>query len=185
VIDEKAYKKAVAGAGSATAYLPLLEHSDRPAKVIMNELASNPGLFVQLICAVYAPSDDRGVVDTPPENAEHARNIATQAYRLLRLWTVIPGTMAENSKVAGRDAIAEQKIGEVLSASKIDEDGAWPAAPTTAAGQYANRASELVTDKEWHKSLSVRQRAASSLDCRSANQCSITLRAMLWCVLSM
>jgi hypothetical protein len=127
-------------------YLPLLEHSDRPAKVIMNELASNPGLFVQLICAVYAPSDDSGVVDTPPENAEHARNIATQAYRLLRLWTVIPGTMADGTidgaalevwvrearkfaKAAGRDAIAEQKIGEVLSASKIDEDGAWPAAP--------------------------------------------------------
>jgi hypothetical protein len=58
-------------------------------------------------------------------------------------------------------------------------------ASTTAAGQYANRASELVTDKEWHKSLSVRQRAASSLDCRSANQCSITFdrrtaRYVLW-----
>jgi transcriptional regulator with XRE-family HTH domain len=127
-------------------YLPLLEHSDRPAKVIMSELASNPGLFVQLISAVYKPSDDSGVVDTPPENEEQARNIATQAYRLLRLWTVIPGTMADGkidgaaleawvkearklAKAAGRDAIAEQKIGEVLSASKIDDDGVWPAVP--------------------------------------------------------
>jgi hypothetical protein len=127
-------------------YLPLLEHSERPAKVIMNELASNPGLFVQLICAVYSPSDESGVVETPPKNPEHARNIATQAYRLLRLWTVIPGTMADGkidgaaldawvgearklAKAAGRDAIAEQKIGEVLSASKIDEDEAWPVVP--------------------------------------------------------
>jgi transcriptional regulator with XRE-family HTH domain len=127
-------------------YLPLLERSDRPAKVIMNELASNPGLFVQLICAVYAPSKDSGVVETPPENAEHARNIASQAYRLLRLWTVIPGTMADGTidgaaleswvqearrlaKAVGRNTIAEQKIGEVLSASKTDDDGAWPVVP--------------------------------------------------------
>src|SRR5205807_8323435 len=105
-------------------------HSDRPAKVIMTELASNPGLFVQLICAVYSPSDDSGVVEAPPANAEHARNIATQAYTLLRLWTVIPGTIDDGTidgaaleawvrevrklaKAAGRDAIAEQKIGEV------------------------------------------------------------------------
>jgi transcriptional regulator with XRE-family HTH domain len=127
-------------------YLPLLEHSDRPAKVIMNELASNPGLFIQLICAVYAPSDGSGVVEPPPENAEHARNIATQAYRLLRLWTVIPSTMADGkidgaaleswvrearrlAKEVGREKVAEQKIGEILSASKLDEDGVWPAIP--------------------------------------------------------
>lgn len=128
------------------AYLPLLEHSDRPAKVIMGELASNPGLFVQLICAVYKASADSEVVDTLPENIEHAQNVATHAYRLLRLWDVIPGTMADGkvdgtalaawtkearelAKAAGREAIAEQKIGEVLSASKTDEDGNWPVVP--------------------------------------------------------
>jgi hypothetical protein len=63
-------------------YFPLLEHSDRPAKVIMNELASNPGLFVQLLSAVYAPSEESGVVEAPPDNAEHAkkyRNTSVQA----------------------------------------------------------------------------------------------------------
>jgi len=35
------------------------------------------------------------VVDPPVENEEHARNIANQAYRLLRLWDMIPGTEAD------------------------------------------------------------------------------------------
>jgi transcriptional regulator with XRE-family HTH domain len=127
-------------------YLPLFEHSQRKAKTIMRELASKPDLFIQLLSAVYKPSEDSGVVDPPVENEEHARNIANQAYRLLRLWDVIPGTEADGSidgarleawikdarKLAhanGRGLIADQKIGEVLSASKIDADGIWPAVP--------------------------------------------------------
>lgn len=76
----------------------------------------------------------------------HARNIANQAYRLLRLWDVIPGTQADGSidgakleawikearKLAhakGRGLVADQKIGELLSASKVDADGIWPVVP--------------------------------------------------------
>jgi hypothetical protein len=127
-------------------YLPLLEHSQRPAKVIMKELASNPGLFVQMISTVYKPSEDSGLVDKPLENEEHARNLANQAYRLLRLWSVVPGTTAEGeidgakleawvtearklAHAVGRREIAEQKIGEVLSASPMGSDGIWPALP--------------------------------------------------------
>jgi transcriptional regulator with XRE-family HTH domain len=132
--------------GLEWAYLPLLEHSDRPAKVIMRELAENPALFVQLICAVFKPSEDSGVVDPPAENAEHARQISNQAYSLLRQWNVIPGTGADGqidggkleswvkearrlAKAEGREVIAEQKIGEVLSASAVGDDGVWPALP--------------------------------------------------------
>lgn len=127
-------------------YLPLFEHSERKAKAIMAELASKPDLFIQLVSAVYKPSEDSGIVDPAIENEEHARNIANQAYRLLRLWDVIPGTEADGSidgakleawikearKLAhanGRGLIADQKIGELLSASKIDADGIWPAVP--------------------------------------------------------
>jgi hypothetical protein len=127
-------------------YLPMFEHSQRKAKAIMAELATKPDLFVQLVAAVYKPSEDSGVVDPPVENPEQARNIANQAYRLLRIWNVIPGTAADGSidgakleawvnearKLAhaiGRGAIADQKIGEMLSASKIDADGIWPAIP--------------------------------------------------------
>ncbi|MGA2054692.1 MAG: XRE family transcriptional regulator, partial [Bradyrhizobium sp.] len=124
----------------------MFEHSERKAKAIMSELATKPDLFVQLLAAVYKPSEDSGVVDPLAENPEHARNIANQAYRLLRIWNVIPGTGADGSidgarleawvkearKLAhaiGRGAIADQKIGEMLSASKVDDDGIWPVVP--------------------------------------------------------
>jgi transcriptional regulator with XRE-family HTH domain len=127
-------------------YLPMFEHSQRKAKAIMSELATNPELFVQLLTAIYKPSQDSGVIDPPVENEEQARNIANQAYRLLRLWDVIPGTKADGSidgaeleawikearKLAhakGRGLVADQKIGELLSASKIDADSIWPAVP--------------------------------------------------------
>ncbi|MEZ2142245.1 XRE family transcriptional regulator [Bradyrhizobium sp. DN5] len=127
-------------------YLPMFEHSKRKAKAIMSELATNPDLFVQLLTAVYKPSQDSGVVDPPVENEEQARNIANQAYRLLRIWDVIPGTGADGSidgakleawirearKLAhakGRGLVADQKIGELLSASKVDADGIWPVVP--------------------------------------------------------
>lgn len=125
-------------------YLPMFEHSERKATAIMKELASKPDLFVQMLCAVYKPNPDSGVIDPPVENEEHARNVANQAYRLLRLWDVIPGTQADGTidgaeleawinearKLAhekGRGNVADQKIGELLSASKVDTDGIWPA----------------------------------------------------------
>ncbi|MDD1537407.1 MULTISPECIES: helix-turn-helix domain-containing protein [unclassified Bradyrhizobium] len=127
-------------------YLPMFEHSERKATAIMTELASNPDLFVQLICAVFKPSEDSGVVDPPVENEEQARLIASQAYRLLRLWNVIPGTSPDGSidgstletwitearrlaQERGRSVVADQKIGELLSASTVDADGIWPAEP--------------------------------------------------------
>ena len=128
------------------AYLPLLEYSRRPAKVILSALAEKPELFVQIICAVFKPSADSGLVEDPPEDKERAKSIATQAYNLLRLWNVLPGTTSDGridgavletwvkgarklAKAAGRDLIADQKIGEVLSAAPIGEDGIWPALP--------------------------------------------------------
>jgi transcriptional regulator with XRE-family HTH domain len=127
-------------------YLPLFEHSERQAKVIMAELASKPDLFAQLLAAVYKPSPDSSITEAPVENEELARNVANQAYRLLRLWDVIPGTNADASidaaklenwvkearKLAhsmGRSRVADEKIGELLSASKVDADGIWPAVP--------------------------------------------------------
>ncbi|MBB4395075.1 helix-turn-helix transcriptional regulator [Bradyrhizobium sp. ERR14] len=125
-------------------YLPLFEHSERKATAIIKELTSKPGLFVEMLCAVYKPSPDSGVTDPPVENEDQARNVANQAYRLLRLWDVIPGTRSDGTidgaeleawivearKLAhekGRDSVADQKIGELLSASKVDADGIWPA----------------------------------------------------------
>lgn len=126
------------------AYLPLLEYSRRPAKVVMRFLAEKPDLFVQLISAVWKPSEDSGVTEEPPQDVEQAKAIATHAYSMLRLWNVVPGSMTDGSvdgealekwvrearklaAAAGRGAIADQKIGEVLSASPAGGDGIWPA----------------------------------------------------------
>lgn len=127
-------------------YLQLLEHSRRPAKVLLRALSEQPSLFIQMLSAVFKANEDSGVVDPEPENPEHARAVATQAYRLLELWNRIPGTRDDGTidgealeawikearvlaKAAGREEIADSRIGHMLSASPIGSDGNWPAEP--------------------------------------------------------
>ena len=126
------------------AYLPILEYSERPAKVLLVALSEQPAFFMQVVCAVFKPTKESGVVEEPPADMEHAQAVATQAFNLLRIWNRIPGTKADGTidagaleswvkearilaDKAGRKEIADQKIGEVLSASPLGEDGIWPA----------------------------------------------------------
>ncbi|MGY4345652.1 hypothetical protein ACVWXM_002119 [Bradyrhizobium sp. GM7.3] len=125
-------------------YLRVLEHSRRPAKVLLRALSEQPSLFIEMLSAVYKASEESGVVDREPENAENARAVATQAYRLLELWNRIPGTLDDGSidgivleawikearalaKAAGREDVADSRIGNMLSASPMGSDGNWPA----------------------------------------------------------
>jgi transcriptional regulator with XRE-family HTH domain len=127
-------------------YLPALEYSPRPAKVLLKALAERPKFFIEVLSALFKPSEESGIVEPPPENPEHARAIASRAFNLLHLWNRVPGTMPdghidgaelekwvrETRKLAaavGRAEIADQKIGEALSASPMDADGIWPAVP--------------------------------------------------------
>ena len=127
-------------------YLPVLEYSQRPAKVIMGELATNPQLFVEMISAIYKPSEESGIADETTLDPEDAHKLARQASDLLRLWNITPGTRPDGAideavlrdwvqrarqlaKSAGRDDIADQKIGEILACSSLGEDGIWPAEP--------------------------------------------------------
>lgn len=124
-------------------YLPVLEHSQRPPKVLLRALSEHPELFLQLIKAVFKPSDDSGVVEAEPEDREQASAVATQAYQLLNRWDRLPGTREDGSidadaleiwikaarslaKKAGRADIADDKIGNMLSASPMGADGYWP-----------------------------------------------------------
>lgn len=125
-------------------YLPLLQHSRRPAKALMKTLAEDPSFFVQMLTAVFKASEESGVVDPEPEDADQAKAAATQAYRLLELWSRIPGTQNSGvidseilekwikdaralAKTAGRERVADGRIGNMLSASPEGADGAWPA----------------------------------------------------------
>lgn len=60
-------------------YLRLLEHSRRPAKALLRALSEQPSLFIEMLSAVFKASEERGVVEPEPENAEHARAVANQA----------------------------------------------------------------------------------------------------------
>lgn len=128
------------------AYLPVLEYSERPAKVLINALSERPSFFIEVLTAVFKPSEDSGIVDPPPAAPEHAKAVASRAYSLLHLWNRVPGTMPdgridgaileswvkEARKLAatlGRADIADEKIGEALAASPVDADGIWPAVP--------------------------------------------------------
>jgi transcriptional regulator with XRE-family HTH domain len=125
-------------------YLRVLEHSRRPAKVLLRALSEQPSLFIEMLSAVFKANEESGVVDPEPEDPEHARAVATQAYRLLDLWDQIPGARDNGmidgealeawikearvlAKAAGREDIADSRIGNMLSASPMGSDGNWPA----------------------------------------------------------
>ncbi|WP_208758143.1 helix-turn-helix domain-containing protein [Bradyrhizobium zhanjiangense] len=130
--------------GLEWAYLPLLVHSRRPAKVLLRALSEQPSLFIQMLSLVYKASEESGIVDAEPENPERARAVANQAYRLLDLWNRLPGTQDDGTidgttleawikearslaKAVGREDIADSRIGNMLSASPAGLDGNWPA----------------------------------------------------------
>lgn len=125
------------------AYLPVLEYSRRPARVLLRALSEQPSLFIEMLSAVFKPSEESGVLEPPSDNPEHARAVANQAYRLLELWNVLPGTRdngtidgevleawikdaRSRAKAVGREEIADSRIGNMLSASPIGVDGKWP-----------------------------------------------------------
>lgn len=125
-------------------YLSVLDHSRRPAKALLKVLSEQPALFVQMLRAAFKPAEDSGVSDPEPDDPEHAGMMARQAYKLLDLWNRVPGT-DEQGKIdsvvleewikearslaesAGRDEIADSRIGKMLSASPMGTDGHWPA----------------------------------------------------------
>lgn len=127
-------------------YLQVLEHSRRPAKVLLEAMSEQPSLFIEMVSAVFKPSEESGVVEPEPEDRERAQTIAMQAYRLLELWNRLPGTRDDGTieyaaleqwikearnlaKAVGREGVADSRIGTMLSASPMGEDGNWPAEP--------------------------------------------------------
>lgn len=127
-------------------YLRTIEHSRRPPKVLLVALSEQPDFFIEMLRAVFKAREDSGVVDPEPEDPEHARAVAQQAFRVLELWDRIPGKRDDGSidgesleawikeartlaRAAGRAEIADSRIGNLLSASPMGADGNWPAEP--------------------------------------------------------
>jgi transcriptional regulator with XRE-family HTH domain len=137
-IDEKAL------AALEWKYLRVLEHSPRPAKVLHRALAEQPRLFVEILSTAFTASEESGIAEPIPEDAEQAHAVAEQADRLLDAWDRLPGTRDDGTidgealkawitearalaKMAGREVRGDRQIGKMLSASPMGVDGAWPA----------------------------------------------------------
>lgn len=121
------------------AYVSLLDrHSEGSPITLENRLASDPGFFCELIQLIY-----RAEGAEPEEEPSHQhRNIATNAYRLLSIWKVVPGTraggefepdaftewlstMEEIVKASGHYDVAMIQLGDVLVNAPEGTDGLW------------------------------------------------------------
>ncbi|MEI6333171.1 MAG: hypothetical protein WCS87_01310 [Methylococcaceae bacterium] len=122
------------------AYLPLLDrHSGASPKLLENRLASDPDFFCDVIRLNYRSNKE----DEPEqEPSEQDRNIAINAYRLLREWRTPPGMQPEGIFLGekftqwleqvkktctetGHFDIALSYIGKVLSYCPPDPQGLW------------------------------------------------------------
>ncbi|WCN36480.1 hypothetical protein [Aneurinibacillus uraniidurans] len=120
------------------AYLPILDRYGHAPKLLHRELARNPSFFAEVISLVYNEENEES---KEPTNEERQR--ASQGYDLLKSWRTVPSLKEDNTVDKqmlidwvsnslqatldlGRGTVGAQHIGEVLSASIVGEDGAWP-----------------------------------------------------------
>lgn len=122
------------------AYIPLLDgHSGGTPKYLQSRMGNNPEFFCELIRLIYRSKTD----DQPSrESNEESTAIATNAWRLLSQWKIVPGTQKDGSfnkdhfiewfqrvkeicTESGHLEVALVTIGEVLIYTPADPDGLW------------------------------------------------------------
>ncbi|MBI3301879.1 MAG: hypothetical protein HYZ72_07350 [Deltaproteobacteria bacterium] len=122
------------------AFLPLLDRDDGAfPKLLEQRLADDPAFFCKVIRTVFRSKKEERPVEEP---TEQQKNIATNAYRLLREWGTPPGSQRDGTfngealaawleKVkaacaeSGHLEIALSMIGHVLIHTPPDPDGLW------------------------------------------------------------
>ncbi|MBY0289113.1 MAG: hypothetical protein K2X52_18545 [Mycobacteriaceae bacterium] len=121
-------------------FLPLLGDGSK-TQSLQRRLAHDPRAFVDLINLVFKPSGS----EATGEVQEVDPTMATNAYRLLREWNVVPGTSKDGVVDAGllhqwlndvrvlltesdRLEVGELQIGEVFAHAPSDLDGTFPTA---------------------------------------------------------
>ena len=122
-------------------YLRLLdgEHGNASPKTLEKKLASDPDFFCEAIRLIYHPKD---ADHTAHESTKAEQNNATNAWHMLRLWKVVPGTknngdfddekfmqwLQDVKRICtktGHMEVALTHIGNVLIHSPADPSGLW------------------------------------------------------------
>jgi hypothetical protein len=120
--------------------LPALGFEAR-SPVLERRLARDAEFFVEILSLVYRSRDDEA------ETVEVPEQTATNAYRLLDEWRIVPGAADRLTPVdadelntwvdkvralaseAGRTEVADIEIGKVLAYTTGDDDSTWPTKP--------------------------------------------------------
>lgn len=116
-------------------YLPLLKGDDARPITIEKVMANNPKVYNDILCLAYKPHS----METNPKKVNE--NIATNAYKLLDQWELVPGL--ENGTIdkgklnnwyeemviicseSDRLEVGLSNFGKVLYHSPKDKDGFW------------------------------------------------------------
>ena len=122
------------------AYLPLLdEHNDASPKLLERRLATEPGVFCEVVRLVFRSKEEERPDEEPTEGR---KKIAANAYHLLSKWRTPPGCMEDGRYDGDRlavwlDAVKREcaetghlevaltMIGHVLVHVPPDPDGLW------------------------------------------------------------
>jgi hypothetical protein len=127
-------------AGIEWQLLPLLSNHDLEPRILHGELARDPSFFTELVTIVFRAEDQEEEAHKLTED-ESVR--ARAAYELLESMHTLPGTRPDGSVDASalatwvktarnlladarRPTVGDSRIGNVLGASPIGEDGLWP-----------------------------------------------------------
>jgi addiction module HigA family antidote len=124
-------------------FITALEHTKHRIPNLERQVGKSPALFVQALALIYRRRDGG---EDPPEwqvKEENESAVGTAAYRLLENIRRIPGTVndgrIDEAKLRawvneaqslcskyGRAEIGDQKLGQLLSAPILGNDGVWP-----------------------------------------------------------
>ena len=122
------------------AYFRILEHG-RPAKALFYALATNPAMFAELVALAFTSRNPK-----PPARTDQERQLARQAYWVLRSWDGFPGQADDGSidpfvfdnwvrearirlSETGHTDIGDEKIGQTFAHAPEGADGIWPPDP--------------------------------------------------------
>ncbi len=116
-------------------YLPILNSEECRPKIIEETLANNPSIYNDILCLAYKPHSLKTNTHKVDEN------VATNAYRLLNQWELVPGLengiidkeklnswynkMVEICTKSDRLEVALSNFGKVLYHSPKDKSGFW------------------------------------------------------------